>query len=263
MYKKQERVFDAVKECVQKNIALHVSHLKEQLLQSNGDNIAIMDSFWFHLHRSILTTASLLVYVSQYDKKWVWEGYLTGRLSVLDYATKYRVPVVIASTGLTDEQLHQIAEASKVVPIFRSGNMSLGIALLRALAKKAAGVLGDAFDVEIVEAHHNRKLDAPSGSALMLLDAVKSAYPDEREAVFGRHGRDCKRQHQEIGMHSLRGGTVTGEHEVCFFGTGERIRISHSAENRGVFAAGALRAAAFLMNQQPGMYSMDDVVGQL
>ncbi|MBD9280601.1 MAG: 4-hydroxy-tetrahydrodipicolinate reductase [Clostridiales bacterium] len=157
----------------------------------------------------------------------------------------------------------QIGEASKVVPIFRSGNMSLGIALLRALAKKAAGVLGDAFDVEIVEAHHNRKLDAPSGTALMLLDAVKSAYPDEREAVFGRHGRDCKRQHQEIGMHSLRGGTVTGEHEVCFFGTGERIRISHSAENRGVFAAGALRAAAFLMNQQPGMYSMDDVVGQL
>ena len=141
--------------------------------------------------------------------------------------------------------------------------MSLGIALLRALAKKAAGVLGDAFDVEIVEAHHNRKLDAPSGTALMLLDAIKSAYPDEREAVFGRHGRDCKRQHQEIGMHSLRGGTVTGEHEVCFFGTGERIRISHSAENRGVFAAGALRAAAFLMNQQPGMYSMDDVVGQL
>ena len=115
--------------------------------------------------------------------------------NVLDYATKYRVPVVIASTGLTDEQLHQIAEASKVVPIFRSGNMSLGIALLRALAKKAAGVLGDAFDVEIVEAHHNRKLDAPSGTALMLLDAVKSAYPDEREAVFGRHGRDCKRQH--------------------------------------------------------------------
>ena len=183
--------------------------------------------------------------------------------NVLDYATKHRVPVVIASTGLTDEQLHQIAEASKVVPIFRSGNMSLGIALLRALAKKAAGVLGDAFDVEIVEAHHNRKLDAPSGTALMLLDAVKSAYPDEREPVFGRHGRDCKRQHQEIGMHSLRGGTVTGEHEVCFFGTGERIRISHSAENRGVFAAGALRAAEFLMNQQPGMYSMDDVVGQL
>lgn len=103
--------------------------------------------------------------------------------NVLDYATKHRVPVVIASTGLTDEQLHQIAEASKVVPIFRSGNMSLGIALLRALAKKAASVLGDAFDVEIVEAHHNRKLDAPSGTALMLLDAVKSAYPDEREAV--------------------------------------------------------------------------------
>ena len=177
---------------------------------------------------------------------------------------KYRVPVVIASTGLTDEQLHQIAEASKVVPIFRSGNMSLGIALPRALAKKAAGVLGDAFDVEIVEAHHNRKLDAPSGTALMLLDAVKSAYPDEREAVFWPPR--TRLQAPASGNRDAlpaRGGTVTGEHEVCFFGTGERIRISHSAENRGAFAAGALRAAAFLMNQQPGMYSMDDVVGQL
>lgn len=183
--------------------------------------------------------------------------------NVLDYARKYRVPVVIASTGLTEEQLAAVEETAKVVPIFRSGNMSLGIALLRSLVKKAAGVLGDAFDVEIVEAHHNRKLDAPSGTALMLLDAVKSAYPDEREAVYGRQGRNSKRQHQEIGVHALRGGTVTGEHEVCFFGTGERIRISHSAENRGVFAAGALRAAEFLMNQQPGNYNMDDVVGKL
>lgn len=182
---------------------------------------------------------------------------------ILEYACKYQVPVVIASTGLSEEQLQRVEEASKIVPIFRSGNMSLGIALLRALSKKAASVLGDAFDVEIVEMHHNRKLDAPSGTALMLLDAVKSAYPDEREAVFGRHGRDSKRQHQEIGVHALRGGTVTGEHEVCFFGTGERIKISHSAENRGVFAAGAIRAAEFLMTQQPGIYSMDDVVGQL
>lgn len=182
---------------------------------------------------------------------------------ILEYACKHQVPVVIASTGLSEEQLQHVEEASKIVPIFRSGNMSLGIALLRALSKKAASVLGDAFDVEIVEMHHNRKLDAPSGTALMLLDAVKSAYPDEREAVFGRHGRDSKRQHQEIGVHALRGGTVTGEHEVCFFGTGERIKISHSAENRGVFAAGAIRAAEFLMTQQPGIYSMDDVVGQL
>ncbi len=182
---------------------------------------------------------------------------------LLTYAVKHRIPAVIATTGLTEEQLEAIDEAAKVIPIFRSGNMSLGIALLRALAKKAAGVLGETFDIEIVETHHNRKADAPSGTALMLLDAVKEGCAENREAVFGRHGRDCKRTKQEIGVHALRGGTVTGEHEVCFFGTSERIKISHSAENRSVFAAGALKAAAFLVNQKPGLYSMDDVVGKL
>lgn len=182
---------------------------------------------------------------------------------VLTYALKHRIPAVIATTGLTEEQLAVIDEAAKVIPIFRSGNMSLGIALLRALAKKAASVLGETFDIEIVEAHHNRKADAPSGTALMLLDAVKAGCESEREAVFGRHGRDCKRRKQEIGVHALRGGTVTGEHEVLFLGTSERVKISHSAENRSVFAAGALKAAEFLVGQKPGLYSMDDVVGKL
>ena len=141
---------------------------------------------------------------------------------LLTYALKYRIPAVIATTGLSEEQLAAIDEA-----------------------------------------HHNRKADAPSGTALMLLDAVKEGCESEREAVFGRHGRDCKRQPKEIGVHALRGGTVTGEHEVCFFGTSERVKISHSAENRSVFAAGALKAAAFLVGQKPGMYSMDDVVGKL
>jgi len=182
---------------------------------------------------------------------------------LLTYALKYKIPAVIATTGLSEEQLAAIDEAAKVIPIFRSGNMSLGIALLRALAKKAASVLGETFDIEIVEAHHNRKVDAPSGTALMLLDAVKEGCESPREGKFGRHGRDAKRQKQEIGVHALRGGTVTGEHEVCFFGTSERIRVSHSAENRSVFAAGALKAAMFLVDQQPGLYSMDDVVGKL
>ncbi len=182
---------------------------------------------------------------------------------LLTWAVKNKVPAVIATTGLSEEQLAAIDEAAKVIPIFRSGNMSLGIALLRALAKKAASVLGETFDIEIVEAHHNRKADAPSGTALMLLDAVKQGCESEREGKFGRYGRDSKRRKQEIGVHALRGGTVTGEHEVCFFGTSERIRVSHSAENRSVFAAGALRAAEFLVTQKPGLYSMDDVVGQL
>ena len=182
---------------------------------------------------------------------------------LLTYALKHRIPAVIATTGLSEEQLDAIDEAAKVIPIFRSGNMSLGIALLRALAKKAASVLGETFDIEIVEAHHNRKADAPSGTALMLLDAVKEGCESPREANYGRHGRDCKRQRKEIGMHALRGGTVTGEHEVIFFGTSERVKISHSAENRSVFAAGALKAAEFLAEQKPGLYSMDDVVGKL
>ena len=182
---------------------------------------------------------------------------------LLTWAVKHRIPAVIATTGLSEEQLAAIDEAAKVIPIFRSGNMSLGIALLRALAKKAASVLGESFDIEIVETHHNRKADAPSGTALMLLDAVKEGCESEREAVYGRHGRDCKRKKQEIGVHALRGGTVTGEHEVLFLGASERVKISHSAENRSVFAAGALRAAEFLVDRKPGLYSMDDVVGKL
>ena len=187
-------------------------------------------------------------------------GSLEGLLA---YAVKNRVPAVLCTTGYTEEQLRQIDEAAKQVALFRSGNMSVGIALVRALIRKAATVLGDGFDVEIVETHHNRKVDAPSGTALMLYDAVKDAYDQPREAVYGRHGRDCKRQHNEIGIHALRGGTVTGEHEVSFFGASERIKISHSAENRSVFAVGALRAAEFLVGQTPGLYSMDDVVGRL
>lgn len=182
---------------------------------------------------------------------------------LLNYCVQNRVPAVLCTTGYDDAQLAAIDEAAKKVALFRSGNMSLGIALLRALARKAAAVLGDSFDAEIVEAHHNRKKDAPSGTALMLYDALQDAYDQSREAVYGRHGRDCKRQPKEIGVHALRGGTVTGEHEVCFFGPSERIRLSHSAESRSVFAAGALRAAAFLIGKGPGMYSMDDLVGKL
>lgn len=181
--------------------------------------------------------------------------------STLRYATENRIPAVIATTGFTPEQLAQIDEAARVTPIFRSANMSVGIALIRQLARKAAQVLGDGFDVEIVEAHHNRKADAPSGTALMLYDAVKDAFDEEPPMVCGRSGSSCKRQKGEIGVHSLRGGTVTGEHEVCFFGPMERVRICHSAENRAVFAAGAVKAAAFLMGREPGLYTMDDLVG--
>lgn len=182
---------------------------------------------------------------------------------LLSHAQAHSMPVVLATTGYTPEQLAAIDEAAKQIAVFRSANMSLGVALVRNLARRAAEILGDDFDIEIVEAHHNRKVDAPSGTALMLYDAVKDAYAQPKEAVCGRSGRSCKRQPNEIGIHALRGGTVTGEHEVCFFGPSERITISHSAENRSLFATGALRAAAFLIGKAPGIYTMDDVIGSL
>ena len=182
---------------------------------------------------------------------------------LLSYAESNRLPVVLATTGYTAEQEARVDEAAKVIPVFRSANMSVGVALLRHLCQEAARVLGESFDVEIVEAHHNRKVDAPSGTALALYDAIKDAYAEPRTAQYGRHGRDCKRQHNEIGIHALRGGTVTGEHEVCFFGPAERIRISHSAENRSVFASGALKAAAFLQAKSPARYDMTNLVEEV
>ncbi|MDO4483423.1 MAG: 4-hydroxy-tetrahydrodipicolinate reductase [Clostridia bacterium] len=183
--------------------------------------------------------------------------------SILRYAVSNNIPAVLCTTGYTDEQLEKIREASEKVAVFRSGNMSLGIALLCSLCKKAAKVLGSDYDVEIVEMHHNRKVDAPSGTALMLADAVKSARDEELEMMCSRHGRDSKRKPNEIGIHAVRGGTVTGEHEVMFLGASERISISHSAENRSLFATGALRAAAYMAGREPGLYNMDDVIGEL
>ena len=180
--------------------------------------------------------------------------------SLLAYAVKNHLPVVLATTGYTPEQEQEVDQAARQIPVFRSANMSVGVALLRHLCQEAAKVLGETFDVEIVEAHHNRKVDAPSGTALLLFDAIKDAYDEPRYAQLGRGGRNCKRQHNEIGIHALRGGTVTGEHEVCFFGPAERIRLSHSAEDRSVFASGALNAAAYLQGKAPGRYTMEDLV---
>ena len=180
--------------------------------------------------------------------------------SLLAYAVKNHLPVVLATTGYTPEQEQEVDQAARQIPVFRSANMSVGVALLRHLCQEAAKVLGETFDVEIVEAHHNRKVDAPSGTALLLFDAIKNAYDKPRYAQLGRGGRNCKRQHNEIGIHALRGGTVTGEHEVCFFGPAERIRLSHSAEDRSVFASGALKAAAYLQGKAPGRYTMEDLV---
>lgn len=180
---------------------------------------------------------------------------------LLAYAVKEHAPAVLATTGYTEEQLCAVDAAAKEIPVFRSANMSFGVAVLKKLSAVASAAL-ESFDIEITETHHRRKADAPSGTALLLADAVMAACKEEKHTVCGRSGRHV-RQKSEIGIHALRGGTVAGEHSVCFFGLSERIVLSHTAENRGVFASGAVRAAAFLAGQGPGLYGMDDMTADL
>lgn len=180
----------------------------------------------------------------------------------LNYVTTHNLPLVLCTTGLSAEQIAAVNKAAEIVPIFFSSNMSLGVAVLSALTKKAASVLGDTFDIEIVEMHHNQKLDAPSGTALMLADAAKAGLSYEPEYTYDRHSRRQKRDKKEIGIASLRGGTVVGEHSVYFAGEQEVITLSHSAGSRSVFASGALTAVNFIVGKAAGMYSMEDILNQ-
>ncbi len=175
---------------------------------------------------------------------------------MLSYAIANSVPCVICTTGYSAGQIEKIREASKKIAVFYSGNMSLGINLLIALSKQAAKVLGDSFDIEIVEKHHNLKVDAPSGTALMIADAISGVLENEPQYVYDRHAYRKKRSKNEIGIHSVRGGTIVGEHEVIFAGHDEVVTLTHQAQSKEVFAAGAVNAAVFLASQKPGMYDM-------
>ncbi len=179
---------------------------------------------------------------------------------ILEYAVAKSMPVVLATTGYTPEQVELIRRAAERIPVFYTANMSLGINLLSELAKTAARVLGSTYDIEIVEMHHNRKVDAPSGTALMLAREIASALPEQPEFVYDRHERREKRHKNEIGLHAVRGGTIVGEHEILFCGTDEVIKLSHSAGSRAVFAAGAVNAAVFLQGKSAGLYTMHDLV---
>lgn len=179
---------------------------------------------------------------------------------ILDWATEHQVPAVICTTGLTTEQISRIQYESKRIPIFFSANMSLGVNLLIDLVTRAAKILENNFDIEIIEKHHNQKLDAPSGTALAIADAVSEAVSYPAEYVYDRHSVRKKRGNREIGLHAVRGGTIVGEHEVLFAGTDEVISVKHSATSKEVFAVGAVRAALFLKGQQPGLYAMKDLI---
>lgn len=180
---------------------------------------------------------------------------------LLDFAQATGTPLVLATTGYTPEQVAQIGAAAQKVPIFRSANMSLGINVLLELVKKAAAVLGDSYDIEIVERHHRRKVDAPSGTALMIADAAASACGHETEYVFERHSVRQPRDKKEIGISAVRGGTIVGEHEIIFAGHDEIMEIRHTALSREIFAQGAVEAAKFMATvNAPGLYDMSQLV---
>ncbi|MBQ1388091.1 MAG: 4-hydroxy-tetrahydrodipicolinate reductase [Clostridia bacterium] len=179
---------------------------------------------------------------------------------LLAYALENNVPCVLCTTGYSEEQINTINKAAEKIAVFRSGNMSLGINLLIELSKMASKVFGTDFDVEIVEKHHNKKIDAPSGTALMIADGISSVRADDPEYVFDRHSIRKKRTISEIGISSIRGGTIVGEHDVIFAGDNEVLTISHQAQSKSLFAIGAINAAAFLAGKPAGNYDMSDLL---
>ena len=183
--------------------------------------------------------------------------------ATLSYAIKNNKGAVIATTGLSDEQISLIKAASLQIPIFFSANMSLGVNLLIQLAKKATALLEGNFDIEIVEKHHNLKIDAPSGTALAIADAINESCESKNEYVYDRHSTRKKRGKHEIGIHSVRGGTIVGEHDVIFAGNDEIIELRHTATSKEIFAVGAIKAAHFLFEKKPGFYNMDNLIDEI
>lgn len=178
----------------------------------------------------------------------------------IPYAIKNNIPSVIATTGFNEKEQKLIDDASKFIPIFQSGNMSIGINLLIQLIKKSSQTIGDKADIEIIEMHHNKKIDAPSGTALMLANEAKKSLPSS-EFIYGRHGLVGKRNKKEIGIHSIRGGSIVGKHQAFFIMNNEIITLSHEAESKSVFALGSINAALYLINKPKGKYSMEDMLG--
>lgn len=178
---------------------------------------------------------------------------------LLSMAKEKNLPVIFCTTGYSEEQLTKIKEASMELPVFRSANMSIGINVVNNVLRNISAFLYNNYDIEIIEKHHNQKVDAPSGTALLLADTIKAAIPEETMYNFGRDGI-AKREHKEIGIHAIRGGNIVGDHEVIFAGAGEVIEIKHSAISREVFAVGALKACEYMYGKGSGLYNMDDVI---
>lgn len=179
-------------------------------------------------------------------------------MNILEFARKNKIPTVIATTGLSDIELEKIERYSKEFPIFRSSNMSYEVNLLSKLVAELAKKLSDS-DIEIIETHHNRKIDSPSGTALILADSINQALDNTMYYEYNRHGKREKRNKKEIGIHSIRGGNEVGKHSVIFFGDNESLEITHNVTSRAVFASGAVKAAMYLVHKNPGLYNMNDL----
>lgn len=179
---------------------------------------------------------------------------------LLGFGIERELPIVICTTGLSQEDRDNIKSASERIPILTSANMSVGVNLILNLVKTAAKALEDSFDIEIIEKHHNQKVDSPSGTALALAESINSGLKARKDYVYGRHSKSDRRTTEEIGIHAIRGGNIAGEHTVIFAGAGEVIEITHSALSRDVFGVGALKAAKYLYEKKPGLYNMDDLI---
>ncbi|MCM8711625.1 4-hydroxy-tetrahydrodipicolinate reductase [Clostridium sp. SYSU_GA19001] len=179
--------------------------------------------------------------------------------NLLNYCKEKNIPLVLCTTGFTAEQLQKIDEYSNIIPIFHSANMSLGVNVVNSILKKISALLYTNFDIEIIEKHHNQKVDSPSGTAILLANTIKDSISDKTQFVYGREGIG-KREHKDIGIHAVRGGSIVGEHEVIFAGQGEIIEIKHTALSREVFAVGALKACEFMHGKNNGLYNMDDLI---
>lgn len=241
----------------------HMGHVIADTISSRNDCVIVAG---FDINVSVKENYPVLTDPSQFDGNAdviVDFSNPSFLKSLLKFATEKKIPAVIATTGMNEEQVKKIKDASKIIPIFYTANMSLGINLLESLAKRAAAVLSDSFDIEIIEMHHNQKLDAPSGTALMLANGISSVLDEKPEYVYERHSKHQKRSKNEIGIHSVRGGTIVGDHEVIFAGKDEVITLKHSAASKQIFATGAVNAAIFLADQKPGLYDMGSLLNSI
>lgn len=177
-----------------------------------------------------------------------------------DFAKEKKIPLVVATTGLSENDMEYLRNISEHTSVFYSANMSIGICLVKELVKRATAFLGEGFDIEIIEKHHNQKLDAPSGTALAIADCINSVDNNKYEYIYDRHSRKAKRSPREIGFSSVRGGNIVGDHDIIFAGNNEIVEISHKALSRNIFADGAVRAALFLKDKKSGFYSMDNLI---